>query len=110
MSLRAVAALFVLGSLFAAPSLAEARVADDESELQTEDPRFVDPRKRQLPPRHRFRLGMEVGYMRLSAAVDADTGESQRFHFVPLTASFAYQAQFLKRAMIRPELCLGPNV
>lgn len=109
MSLRAVAALVVLGSVFAAPSRVEAR-ADDESELQTEDPRFVDPRKRQLPPRHRFRLGLEVGYMRLSAAVDSDTGKSQRFHFVPLTASFAYQAQFLKRAMIRPELCLGPNV
>jgi hypothetical protein len=104
MSLRAVAALVVLGSLWALPREAEARPGD------IEDPTFKDPRLRQLPPMHRFRLGLEIGYMRLSAAVSENTGEKQRFHFIPMVASFAYQLQFIKRAMLRPELGLGTNV
>src|SRR5688500_4628712 len=106
MSLRAVVALVALSSLVA-PREASARVEDVED---VEDPTFKDPRLRQLPPPHRFRLGLDIGYMRLSAAVDADTGEKQRFHFVPMLASFAYQAQFLKRAMVRPELGMGVNI
>jgi hypothetical protein len=107
MSRRAALAVVVLGSLVVPPRVAHARAQDGED---VEDPTFVDPRKRQLPPPHRFRLGLEIGYMRLSAAVDADTGEKQRFHFVPMLASFAYQAQFLKRAMVRPELGMGVNL
>lgn len=75
-----------------------------------DDPTFVDPRRRQLPPTHRFRLGVEFAYMRLSSAVEADTGEKQRFHYIPLLADFAYQAQFLKFMMVRPSLGLGTNV
>lgn len=81
--------------------------APDESDAQTG---FIDPRVRQPHPRHRFRLGLELGYMRLSAAIDADTGEKQRFHYIPLTADFAYQANFLKFLMVRPSLGLGTNV
>jgi hypothetical protein len=104
MSRRRAVGWVVLGCLVAVPRAAAA-------EPSVEDPTFVDPRKRQLPPTHRFRLGLEVGYMRLSAAVDADDpSNEQRFHLVPLLASFAYQAQFLKRAMIRPELALGTNL
>jgi len=104
MSRRAAWVFAVVGTLGSLPSVASAR------ESESEDPTFVDPRKRKLPPMHRFRLGLEVGYMRLSAAVDADTGEKQRFHYVPMLASFAYQLQFLKYAMLRPELGLGTNV
>ena len=71
---------------------------------------FFDPRSRQLPPTHRFRMGLALYYIRLSAAVDPSTGETQRFHYVPLGLSFAYQAQFLKRMMVRPELVIGGNV
>ena len=98
------AAILVVAAGFAVPSRAWARPGD------IEDPTFKDPRLRELPPPHRFRLGLDIGYMRLSSAVDADTGEKQRFHFVPMLASFAYQAQFLKRAMVRPELGLGVNL
>ncbi len=104
MSRVAAVGWVVLGCLVAIPRAAEAAPGD------VEDPTFVDPRKRQLPPTHRFRLGLEIGYMRLSKAVSEETGEEQRFHFVPMLASFAYQAQFLERAMIRPELSLGTNV
>lgn len=87
----------------ALPRQAQAARDDDE-------PGFVDPRRRQLPATHRFRLGVELAYIRLSKAVDADTGKAQRFHYVPLMADFAYQAQFLKYMMVRPSLAMGTNV
>ena len=71
---------------------------------------FFDPRSRQLPPTHRFRMGLALYYIRLSAAVEPTTGETQRFHYIPLGLSFAYQAQFLKRMMVRPEVVIGGNV
>ncbi len=74
----------------------------------SEEPTFVDPRRRQLPPTHRFRLGLQLSYMRLTAAVQGDT--KQRFHFVPLLVDLAYQAQVFKYAMIRPSLAIGSNV
>ncbi len=98
--LGGAAALWVAS--LAAP--ASAHAADDE------DPTFIDPRKRQLPPTHRFRLGLQFSYMRLSSAVDADSGESQRFHYIPLLADFAYQAQLFKYMMVRPSLAFGTNV
>jgi hypothetical protein len=85
------------------PAAASAMARDGE------DPTFVDPRRRQLPPMHRFRLGIQLGYMRLSSAVDADTGKSQRFHFIPMLADFGYQLQFAKYLMLRPALAVGTN-
>lgn len=97
-----LAAPWVLASWVAVPSVATAKPGDD--------PTFYDPRVRQPPARHRFRLGLELGYMRLSAAIDAKTGKKQRFHYIPLAADFAYQLQFLKFMMLRPSLALGTNV
>lgn len=92
----------VVASWAVMPTSAHAKPGDD--------PTFIDPRVRQPPPTHRFRLGLELGYMRLSAAIDAKTMKTQRFHYVPLLADFAYQAQFLKYLMARPSLAIGTNV
>ncbi len=102
----ALPTLLALG-LTAASSNASAAApaADDEPE-----PEFIDPRKRPLPRPHRFRLGFAIDYIRLSAAVDADTGEVQRFHWTPLQLDFAYQARLWKYGMIRPSLAFGVNV
>jgi hypothetical protein len=99
-------AALALASALGAPMLvpAEALAKDPD------DPTFVDPRRRQLPPTHRFRLGIEFAYMKLSSAIDADTGKKQRFHYIPMLADFAYQAQFLKYMMVRPSLAFGTNV
>ncbi len=71
---------------------------------------FVDPRKQSLPRMHRFRLGVQVNYMRLSLAT-ADGGKrSQRFHFTPIMVDLAYQLQVFKYMMVRPSLAFGPNV
>jgi hypothetical protein len=71
---------------------------------------FIDPRLREPPPTHRWRLGFELDYIRLSQAVDSGTGKTQRFHFLPLQVDFAYQFQFLKYLMLRPSLAFGGNV
>ncbi len=55
-------------------------------------------------------MGLELDYIRLTQAVNVTTGESQRFHYVPLQIDFAYQLQFLTWAMIRPSLALGGSV
>ncbi|MBX7082639.1 MAG: hypothetical protein K1X88_25765 [Nannocystaceae bacterium] len=97
------------GGLLMATALAVAAWPTAAQARET-DPTFIDPRRRQLPATHRFRLGLELAYMRLSKAVDADSGKSQRFHYIPLMADFAYQAQFLKYVMVRPSLAMGTNV
>jgi hypothetical protein len=97
-----VGAHVALGGAMLVPSAAIAK--------PIEDPTFVDPRRRQLPPTHRFRLGVEFAYMKLSSAIDADTMKTQRFHYIPMLADFAYQAQFLKYMMVRPSLGFGTNV
>lgn len=89
-------------SLTADPGL---RANAAESEL---GPGISDPRKRQPPRTHRFRLGFQMDYVRLSAAVDED-GVTQRFHYLPLQLDFAYQVQFLEHLMLRPSLALGAN-
>jgi hypothetical protein len=71
---------------------------------------IVDPRRRPAPRTHRARLGLQIDYIRLSAAFDEDTGETQRFHWLPLQLGVAYQAQFLRYMMIRPSLAFGVNV
>lgn len=68
-----------------------------------------DPRKRRPPRTHRFRMGFQMDYVRLSAAQDQDTGEVQRFHYLPLQLDLAYQGQFFKHFMVRPSLALGFN-
>jgi hypothetical protein len=77
---------------------------------EEEEAGIIDPRRRPIPRTHRFRLGFEIDYIRLSAAYDEDSGETQRFHWLPLQLDFAYQAQFLKYLMIRPSLAIGANV
>ena len=94
-------------SLFTASAPARAAPSAD---AKLEEDAFVDPRKRPLPRPHRFRLGVELDYIRLSAAVDEGTGEVQRFHYIPLALDFAYQAQLFKYMMIRPSLAIGGNV
>ena len=106
-------ALGLLGSTVASLAIAvgagpvRAAKSDEPGEVNVG---FIDPRMRQLPRRHRFRLGLEVDYVRLSQAVDMDTGKAQRFHWVPLQLDFAYQLQFLKYMMLRPSLAIGANV
>lgn len=75
-----------------------------------EAPEFYDPRVRERPRTHRFRMGLQLDYVRLSAAVNQQTGDSQRFHWVPLQLDFAYQAQFLRYFMVRPSFAIGPNI
>lgn len=100
----AVLGLVCLG----APTLAQA--APDESADEDEiGEGFFDPRKRSLPRRHRFRLGVQLDYMRLSAAVDEESGKVQRFHFIPLQLDFAYQARIGDYVMVRPSLAIGGN-
>ncbi|MBL4685433.1 MAG: hypothetical protein JKY37_12635 [Nannocystaceae bacterium] len=96
-----------LATMALVPNVAAAKGKGEES---LEEAGFFDPRKRQPPATHRFRLGLSVYYVRLSAAVDPATGESQRFHYAPLGLSAAYQAQFARWMMVRPELVLGANV
>ncbi len=107
----AVAKAALLGGVCAGalmtPSLASAKGASADEEVGDG---FFDPRKRQLPAPHRFRLGLSVYYIRLSAAVDPADGESQRFHYAPLGISMAYQAQFARYLMVRPEFVFGGNV
>lgn len=50
-----------------------------------------------------------MSYLRLSSAIDADTMKTQRFHYIPMLADFAYQAQFAKFLMVRPSLAVGTN-
>ena len=105
-SLAAAAAfLFALG-----PSGTSRAAVAAESSASKDEPGYADPRKPRLPRTHRFRLGVEVLYERLSKAVNEDTGEGQRFHFAPFMLDVAYQAQFLKYVMIRPAFAFGPNI
>lgn len=80
--------------------------AAEESELGEG---IHDPRKRPPPRTHRFRLGFQMDYVRLSAAQDMETGETQRFHYLPLQLDFAYQVQLFKVLMLRPSLAIGGN-
>lgn len=90
-----------------APAAAHARAADTADEEV--DDGFFDPRERPLPRKHRFRLGVQLEYMRLSSAIDEESGRVQRFHLIPLQLDFAYQARIAKFIMIRPSLAIGGN-
>ncbi len=99
---RLAAAVLGLGCL-AAPVAAHAAEEPEASEG------FVDPRARPLPRKHRFRLGLQMDYMRLSAAIDEDTEKVQRFQFIPLQLDFAYQGRIGRYIMVRPSLAIGGN-
>ena len=87
-------------------------ITDDDDEQEAKDeglgPGVRDPRRRRPARRHRFRLGFQIDYVRLSAAASED-GETQRFHYLPLQLDFGYQLQFLKVLMIRPSIAIGAN-
>jgi hypothetical protein len=68
-----------------------------------------DPRVKQRPRTHRFRLALHSQWVRLPRAVD-DKGNSTRFHYAPLMLDLAYQAQFLKFVMVRLAVAAGGNV
>jgi len=72
------------------------------------DEGFVDPRKAKLPGPHRFRLGLEFMYIRLTRAI-GDDGRRQRFHFAPIMIEAAYHGQFVKYLMVRPSVAIGAN-
>jgi hypothetical protein len=92
-------------------ALADATLEAD-TEAAAEDAELgagvYDPRERRPPRTHRFRLGFQLDYVRLSAAVD-DAGMTQRFHYLPLQLDFAYQVQLFNVLMLRPSLALGAN-
>lgn len=67
-----------------------------------------DPRVRERPRRHRFRMAIHAQYVKLPLA-DVE-GQSERFHFAPMMLDLGYQAQFLKYVMVRIAVGLGGNV
>lgn len=69
-----------------------------------------DPRQRQRPRTHRFRLAIHAQYVRLTRTFNEATDEFQRFHFAPLLLDLGYQAQFLKYVMVRIAIAAGGNV
>jgi hypothetical protein len=70
----------------------------------------VDPRTRTLPRKHRFRLAIHSQYVRLTRSPNIGTDGFTRFHYAPLMLDMAYQAQFLKYAMVRLAVAAGGNV
>lgn len=92
----------------AAPGIAAA--AGRKSGEGLEEQGFQDPRFRTLPRRHRFRLGVQLEYIRLSAALDSRDMSVTRYHYLPLAIDAAYQLQFAKYLMVRPSLAFGGNV
>lgn len=91
-------------------SMASAAAESAQSaEEEEENDGIVDPRKRLPPRRHRFRLAFQMDYVRLSAAIDEDTQEVQRFHYLPLQLDFGYQVQLFRYFMLRPSIALGAN-
>jgi hypothetical protein len=69
-----------------------------------------DPRVRNRPRTHRFRLALAAHWVRLSQTQNVDTGEVVRFHYAPMYLDLGYQAQFLKYVMVRLAVGIGYNV
>jgi hypothetical protein len=69
-----------------------------------------DPRVRQRPRTHRFRLAIHAQWVRLTNTTNIETGETTRFHYAPLMLDLGYQAQFLKYVMVRLAVAVGGNV
>lgn len=89
----------------AAPVAAAAR----PTTAQLADEGLDDPRARTLPRRHRLRIGLLSDWVRGSKACTGG-GRCERFHFAPLMIEIGYQAQILRRFMIRPSIAFGGNV
>jgi hypothetical protein len=70
----------------------------------------TDPRTRQRPRTHRFRLAIHAQHVRLTRTQNTETGELVRFHYAPMMLDLAYQAQFLKFVMVRLAVAAGYNV
>ncbi|MEZ4381420.1 MAG: hypothetical protein R3A79_08720 [Nannocystaceae bacterium] len=100
-----IAALVVA---LAAPSTSRASRRPTTQELAEEG--LKDPRRRQLPRRHRFRLAFLTDYVRATRACNTDATRCTRFHYAPFLLDFAYQLQFLRYAMFRPSLAIGANL
>lgn len=98
----------VLGLLAALALPTSAEAAGPKKEFD-ESEGFEDPRTRDLPRTHRFRLALDGYYIRLTKAAD-ENGNSQRFHYAPLMLDLAYQAQFAKYMMARIAFAFGGNV
>lgn len=69
-----------------------------------------DPRVRERPRTHRFRLALHAQWIRLTRTQNPATGEFERFHFAPMMIDLGYQAQFLKYVMVRLAVAVGGNV
>jgi hypothetical protein len=104
--LRVLAPVAVALSLCVGPR-PQALAAGGTTTAELEEEGLYDPRKQYTTMRHRFRLGLQIEYIRLSAAIDQETGETDRFHYLPLGLEFAYQLQFLKYMMLRPSIAVG---
>lgn len=98
----------VLGLLAALALPASVSAAGPKKEFD-ESEGFTDPRKRDFPRTHRFRLALDGQYIRLTQAAD-ENGNSQRFHYAPLMIDVAYQAHFAKYLMARIAFAFGGNV
>lgn len=103
-----IATVLALAIATTAPGIAAA--AGRKSAEGLEEQGFEDPRFRTLPRRHRFRLGLQLEYIRLSAALDSRDMSVTRYHYLPLAIDAAYQLQFAKYLMVRPSLAFGANV
>jgi hypothetical protein len=99
-------AVTMIGTTVPQPASAAGRKSGEALEEEG----FVDPRFRQPPARHRFRLGLQLEYIRLSAALDERDMSVTRYHYLPLAIDAAYQLQFAKYLMLRPSLAFGANV
>lgn len=67
-----------------------------------------DPRVRERPRTHRFRLALHAQHVKLPRA--QVNNESMQFHWAPLMLDLGYQAQFLKYVMVRLAVGIGSNV
>lgn len=105
-----VRGLALLIGILVAGSAIEAQAGKrKEREQKLEEQGLDNPRNIELPRRHRFRLALQIDYIRLSSACGSN-GQCTRFHYAPLTLDFAYQLQFFKYVMFRPALGIGGNV
>ncbi len=98
-------ALCVGGAVASAPGTVWAKGPKYQHEDGT-----TDPRVRPLPRRHRFRLAIDGGHIRLTSAQTSDGTDTVRFHWAPLLLDASYQMQFAKVLMIRPGFAAGMNV
>lgn len=86
-----------------APQAARAAAEDPEAAEG-----FRDPRRARLPRTHRLRIAAQTQFVEVSTAAQGSTTEA--FRYIPFTLELAYQAQFLRRATVRPSAGFSINV